>query len=162
MENSISPKSSPSPDSSTFTMGISGAPSPPLLSCSAFCSYQPKYLPPHLFFFFPFQARGGRKFNSSGCLHLFLPSAAQTRIWIWRWKTLRGCPCDTQITQSHSSKRAAGFGQEWEALPDLSFFAGLCSFSKSCFLNLQIFSNLALWVKTPQQGKKRMSVHADI
>lgn len=51
-------------------------------------------------------------------------------------------------SHTESFERAAGFGQEWEALPDLSFCAYLCSSSKNCFPNLHVFSNLALWVKT--------------
>lgn len=129
-------------------MGISSPPSPPLLSRSAFAASTPSTF--LLISSFPFKARG-KKLNSSACLHLVLPSAAQIRIWIWRWETRRGRQCGAQLTPSHSesSERAAGFGQEWEALPDLSFFANLCSSSKSCFPNLQMFSNLALWVKTP-------------
>lgn len=54
-----------------------------------------------------------------------------------------------------SSGRAAGFGQDCEMLLDLPFFTDLYSSSKSCFPDLRMFSNLALWVETPKQRKER-------
>lgn len=144
-------------------MGISSRPPPvrgplPPPLRSAFAAITPVYLPPHLFFLILSPTiRRGRKLNSSGCLHLVPPSAAQTRSGIWRWETRRGQPRRAQLTPSlsESSERAAGLAKSRRPSRtrlSLQIFAALAKAASQTF---ECFPTWLCGSRPPSRGGRK-------